>query len=242
MPHLEREFLKELRDFLLCGMRAFRRLLLGLHQDSGDVVEVFRQWREWRSRNGVGFSNGDRTTYYAQAGFSSDFFHFVRSHYIPGVSKAPLAMTVLLDYEEAVLAKDHEATEANDQSERVSSDIERLLGDDSRPQLLPGVNVIELQADYREIVRRLRQKIQLHDVPSRPVRLAIRRTPAGPVEALQLSPLSAQLLDLCVDGLTVQEMAGEFLTRGIEISGVTPRKLCLAGIEILRQQRLIGLA
>ncbi|PYX91495.1 MAG: hypothetical protein DMG67_09935, partial [Acidobacteria bacterium] len=42
LPYLEREFIKELRDFLLCGMRVFRRLLLGLHQDSGDVVEVFQ--------------------------------------------------------------------------------------------------------------------------------------------------------------------------------------------------------
>ena len=50
LPHLDREFLKELRDFLLSGMRAFRRLLLGLHQDSGNVVDVFQQWQEWRTR------------------------------------------------------------------------------------------------------------------------------------------------------------------------------------------------
>ncbi len=61
LPHLEREFLKELRDFLLNGMRAFRKLLLGLHQDSGNVVDVFQQWQEWRTENGVHFSNGDRT-------------------------------------------------------------------------------------------------------------------------------------------------------------------------------------
>ena len=50
LPHLDREFLKELRDFLLSGMRAFRQLLLGLHQDSGNVVDVFQQWQEWRTR------------------------------------------------------------------------------------------------------------------------------------------------------------------------------------------------
>src|SRR5262249_53496405 len=79
LPHLDREFLKELRDFLLSGQRAFRRLLLGLHQDSGDVVEVFQQWQEWRAQNGVQFSDGDRTVYYAQRSFSVDFFRFVRS-------------------------------------------------------------------------------------------------------------------------------------------------------------------
>jgi hypothetical protein len=50
------------------------------------------------------------------------------------------------------------------------------------------------------------------------------------------------LLDLCVDGWTVQEITGEFLLRNIEIPGVPADKACLAGIEMLRQQRLIALA
>src|SRR6478735_73946 len=106
LPHLDREFLKELRDFLLSGMRAFRRLLLGLHQDSGNVVDVFqqwREWREWRTGNGILFSNGDLTVYYAQPQFPEDFLCFVRQHYIPA-SNAPLAITALAEYEEAVLA------------------------------------------------------------------------------------------------------------------------------------------
>jgi len=37
-------------------------------------------------------------------------------------------------------------------------------------------------------------------------------------------------------------MRGEFLLRGIELSGISADKLCLAGIEILRQQQLIALA
>src|SRR5258708_19796935 len=83
LPHLEREFIKELRDFLLNGMRAFRRLLLGVHQDSGNVVEVFQQWQQWRREHGGHFSNGDRTTYYAQSGFSPAFLAFLRLHSIP---------------------------------------------------------------------------------------------------------------------------------------------------------------
>src|SRR5438270_6448185 len=105
LPHLDREFLKELRDFLLNGMRAFRRLLLGLHQDSGNVVDVFEQWQQWREENEIHFSNGDRTVYYAQPQFPADFLCFVREHYIP-VSKAPVAITALAEYEAAVLAGD----------------------------------------------------------------------------------------------------------------------------------------
>jgi radical SAM superfamily enzyme YgiQ (UPF0313 family) len=250
LPYLDREFLKELRDFLLSGQRAFRRLLLGLHQDSGNVVNVFQQWQEWRTRNGIHFSNDDRTAYYAQGEFAEDFLRFVRLHYIPSMSKAPLALTVLVEYEEALLGREHPAEKEStldsngmrNHCEQPSDDLEELLSPDSRPQLFPGVNVINLPADYREIVRRLRQSGPLHDVPAMQIKLAIRRTPAGPAEARQLSPLSAELLDLCEGNLTVEEITAEFRQRKIEVAGVPADKLCLAGIEILRQQRLIAIA
>ncbi len=240
LPHLDREFLKELRDFLLNGMRAFRRLLLGLHQDSGNVVDVFQQWQAWRAQSGIHFSNGDRTAYYAQPQFPADFLGFVRLHYIP-VSKAPLAITALAEYEAALLAGDsgHDQEQVSAGNPNESDD---LLSPESRLRLLPGVKVINLPADYQEIVRRLRHKGPLHDIPEKPVKLAIRRVPAGEAEVRQLTPLSAELLDLCVDGFTVQEITGEFLLRNIEIPGVSVDKVCLAGIEILRQQRLIALA
>jgi hypothetical protein len=37
-------------------------------------------------------------------------------------------------------------------------------------------------------------------------------------------------------------MRGEFILRGIEVAGIPGDKLCLAGLEILRQQHLIALA
>src|SRR5579859_5980750 len=240
LPHLDREFLKELRDFLLNGMRAFRRLLLGLHQDSGNVVDVFQQWQEWRTGNGIHFSNGDRTVYYAQSQFPADFLRFVRLHYIP-VSNAPLAITALADYEAALLAGDGGYSQEQVSDEPLFQDSDDLLSPESRLRLLPGVKVIELPADYQEILRRLRQRRPLYDIPGQQVKLAIRSVPTGSAEVRQLTPLSAQLLDLCADGFTVQEITGEFLLRNIEIPGVPVGKACLAGIEILRQQRLIAL-
>jgi radical SAM superfamily enzyme YgiQ (UPF0313 family) len=233
LPHLDRELVKELRDFLLCSQRAFRHLLLGLHQDSGDVVSVFEQWREWRIQQGIVFSGGERTLYYAQETFASDFFRFLREQYIPMASAAPLAITALLECEEAV------REQGSGSDDPIFYDKDELLAMESRPQLLPGIHVITLAADYQEIVRRLRQGSALNDVPQRPVKLAIRKIQEGEPEVRQLTPLSAELLDLCAEGLTVQEMRGEFILRGIELAGVPPEKLCLAGLEILRQQRLI---
>jgi hypothetical protein len=245
VPQLEHEFLKELRDFLLSGMRAFRRLLLGLHQDSGDVVDVFQLWRQWRTENAALFSSGDRNTYYAQGAFGTDFLRFVRMHYIPVASKAPLAIRTLMEYEAALLGGDrpsHEANIAHDNGRHLSDDMDEPLAPHSRPQLHPGIDVISLSADYQEIARRLRQRGPLFDIPDRPVTLAIRRTGAGPAEVRQLSPLSAELLTLCQGRLTVEEIAAEFLERKLEVPGIPANKVCLAGIEILRQQGLIRLA
>jgi radical SAM superfamily enzyme YgiQ (UPF0313 family) len=237
LRHLDREFVKELRDFLLCAQRAFRRLLLGLHQDSGDIVEVFGQWQAWRASEGIRFSGGERTLYYAQDSFAADFFRFLRQQYIPTSSKAPLAITALLECEEALRTRDEQQI-----AEDRGGSNDELPEPESRPRLRPGVNVIDVSADYQEIVRRLRQRAPLHDVPEQPVKLAIRRSREGEPEVRQLTPLSAELLNLCADGLTVREMTGEFILRGIEVAGVSPERLCLAGIEILRQQRLIALA
>jgi radical SAM superfamily enzyme YgiQ (UPF0313 family) len=235
LPYLDREFVKELRDFLLCSHRAFRRLLLGLHQDSGDIVEVFEQWQAWRANQGIHFSGGERTVYYAQEKFPADFFRFVQAEYIPTACHAPLAIAALLEYEEALRTRNEQQI-AEDR--HVGND--ELLEPESRPQLLPGVNVVNLPADYREIVRRMRHRAPLDDIPQQPVKLAIRRTREGEPEVRQLTPLSVKLLDLCAEGLTVQEMRGEFILRGIEVAGVSADKLCLAGLEILRQQRLIA--
>lgn len=240
LPHLEREFVRELRDFLLNGMRAFRRLLLGVHQDSGNILDVFRQWREWRRENGADVAGGARTAYYAQAGFPSDFFQFVRQRYIPAASKAPLAITVLLEYEMAVSGRDQESELVGDEGMNEAEN-DALLPD-SRPQLPAGVRVIGVPADYQEILRRLVQKSPLHDLPVNPVKLAIRRTSSGPAEVRQLSPLSAELLGLCEGGMTFKEITAEFQKRKIELPGIPPDRACLVGIEILRQQRLIALA
>jgi hypothetical protein len=234
LPHLDREFVKELRDFLLCAHRAFRRLLLGLHRESGDIVLVFERWQEWRAKNGIQFSGGERTLYYAQDRFPADFFRFLRQEYIPAMSKAPRAITALLECEEAVHKAQPQASD-----DPPSNDREELLMPESRPQLVPGLSVVALDADYQEIVRRLRQAGPLQDIAEHRVKLAIRRSSEGEPEVRQLTPLSAELLDLCAEGLTVQEMRGEFILRGIEIAGVSGDKICLAGLEILRQQRLI---
>jgi hypothetical protein len=200
---------------------------------------VFQQWREWRATRAPGFARGDRTAYYAHRNFAAHFLEFVRLHYLPNASKAPVAINALVEYEQAMLGQADMiiSGEAQDVDDRGA-----LLSAESRPQLLPGVNVIQLPADYGEIVRRLRDKRSLDSIPAQPVNLVISRFAAGPALVWQLTPLSAELLSLCEGGLTVKEIAAEFKERQLGIPGVPAAESCLAGIEILRQQRLIALS
>src|SRR5262249_55156165 len=223
-PHLEHGFLKEFRDFLLSAARAFRRLRRGRHRHSGVVVDVFQQGQRWRTENGISFLGGDRSVYYARGSFAADFLRFVRLQYIPAASSAPLAIAALVDYEAALLDGD-----------RKSAIHDESLTTDGRPHVHPEVDVIEVPADYQEIVRRLRQRRPLDDIPDHPVKLAIRKNGTRAAEARQLTPLSARLLALCDGALTVEEIVRAFRQQNeTEVPGVSMDKLCLAGIEMLR--------
>jgi radical SAM superfamily enzyme YgiQ (UPF0313 family) len=240
LSFVESDLLKELRDFLLTGSRAFRRLLLGLQQDSGNILEVFQQWREWRKARGLRFANGDRSAFYAHGSFPGYFLDFVRLHYIPNASTAPLAISTLAEYE-AALSASRQADEIVF-DELQDTDDPTTPSPDTRPRLLPGVNVIELATDYKEIVRRLQEKTPLDSLEAQPSTLVVCRLAAERVAAWQLSPLSAELLELCEANLTLREITAEFQERRLGIPGVPPDQACLAGIEILRQQRLIALS
>src|ERR1043165_6160396 len=81
-PHLDRPFLKELREFLMNGMSRFRWLLVGLHQDGGNMVGVFAAWRRWRNERKGPFPGNNPTVYYAGPAFHSEFIEFVRTSYL----------------------------------------------------------------------------------------------------------------------------------------------------------------
>ena len=237
-PFVEREFLKEFRDFVLNGMRAFRWLLVALHQDRGSIVDVFEDWQRWHAENDLQFGGDLRTVYYGRRQFRADFLRFLRADYISNKSKAPLALATLVDCESALLDYNNE-TVAGLNGNGATHIAEEVLSPDSRPQLPSGMRLIKVSADCHQIIRRLRQKLPMTELPEKPVMLAICRKSTGAMEIHQLSPLSAELLGLCEGRRTVREIFEEFLLRNIDVPGVPPDMVCLAGIEMLRQQRLL---
>ena len=81
-PFLDHEFLKELRDFLLNGIKTARRLLLELRLAGADMLCVFEEWRAWRQSSKAGIAEDGLVAYYASDSFPHDLLEFVETQYL----------------------------------------------------------------------------------------------------------------------------------------------------------------
>jgi radical SAM superfamily enzyme YgiQ (UPF0313 family) len=81
-PFLDHEFLKELRDFLLNGIKTARPLLRELRLAGADMLYVFEEWRTWRQSSKAELAGNDRAAYYASDSFPNDLLEFVKTQYL----------------------------------------------------------------------------------------------------------------------------------------------------------------
>jgi len=79
---LDHEYLKELRDFLLNGIKAARPLLRQLRQAGADMLLVFEEWRDWRRENNGDLGRDGLAAYYGAASFPHDLLRFVETQYL----------------------------------------------------------------------------------------------------------------------------------------------------------------
>jgi radical SAM superfamily enzyme YgiQ (UPF0313 family) len=86
-PYLDQELLKELRDFLLNGIKTARRFLLDLRLAGADMLSVFEDWRAWRQDRTAGFARNDFAAYYAGNSFPHDLLEFVETQYLSANQK-----------------------------------------------------------------------------------------------------------------------------------------------------------
>jgi len=238
-PYLDRPYLKELREFILNAMPNCRWLLVGLHQDSGDLLRVFESWRAWREQNKDAFPDGNVTRYYASVSFREDFLQFVQSRYIPEESRAPIVLSALAKYQAAFDAGHLQSQTPSTCTAEAGAPVAGPIAPDAIPVLAKGATLTTLDVDYRKIVQRLRRRERLARVPVRKVTLLTRPSAAQRTEILQLSDFSAQLLSLCDGKRTTKDITSQFSVDEQEIEGVPAHKACRLGLELLRQQHLI---
>jgi radical SAM superfamily enzyme YgiQ (UPF0313 family) len=232
---LDRRYLKDLRDFVLHGIVQFRWLLVALHQSSGDLVEVFDAWRSWRSEKGSVVDG--QVPYYARIEFVRNFLNFAHSWCTSQVGRGQLALSTLIDCMTAL-----HRVEPGDSSPTELRNGRGFLDQGAVPCLAPGVYLVQLGANYKTVIRCLKRKGRLERIASEDQVIATRQSTGKRAEVLQLSKASAQLLRLCDGRRTTKEIAERFssVVEDMEpVKGVSPEKVCIMGLELLREQRLI---
>jgi hypothetical protein len=215
---LDRNYLRELRDFILHGIVRFRWLLVGLHQAVG-LVPVFELWR---ARRGPGNSE-----YYAHIDFRRDFLAFVRGWEETRPEWLTAAIATLLVCEEAL------------GQTPVPSVRKHRRGNDPLPRVAANVRILEVEADYAAVIECLRERRNLSEVPVGKVAIAFRASEGQPTEVLRLSQLSASLLALCDGERSPREIARR-LAGHEDLRGFRSQTACRLSIEILREQGLIA--
>lgn len=237
---LERGYLKELREFILRGTRRFRWLFLALHQDCGDLLEVFNQWQSWyREYLGSDLSfHGDMRSYYAGRDFRDHFFAFVKSFYLESAQN-PVAISAILDYEsERSRFRD---TCKHFSQQDVSSRAVRPLSMRTGARVVRENNlrVIQAKIDMDDLITRLRKKERLDQVKPGSFTLVLRFA-NDTIEILQLSRETERLFKLCESSQTVGDIISRFSLSESAVRGIPANKVALFGLNFLHEQGLIA--
>ena len=167
---------------------------------------------------------------------------FLEADYLVKRSKDTDALKTIIQYEKAFGSETNANLSSCQRSVEESEEFKGLLNFDASPRIKKGVNIVQLDMDFKKLIQCLRRKGRLSKVPANPSVLAIRETPDDRTEILQLTGPSMKLLQLCDGKLSVREIADRFSPQGEPIDDVPPDKACIIGLEMLRQQGLIAIS
>jgi radical SAM superfamily enzyme YgiQ (UPF0313 family) len=230
-----RDYFSNVRSFVMGVTTWFRWLPIALLQDSGDFLQVLDRWMQWRDQHvsdEVG-TNGSASPYYNRRQFALDFLEFVRTCYLCEMAKVPHVIAALTASEgmfESCDGPTHPKAPEN----------LKTLGLGSFPYQPVGLQVMQLEVDYRDLIYCLRHMGDLHRVPARKVTVAFRLTDQKEIEVRQLTPLSTELFRLCDGTRSVQDIIHHFALLRPQINRIPGEKVCLFGLRRLFEQDLIA--
>ena len=121
MPHLDREALLELREFLTIAVECYRWLLSAIDQTTVDMLGFYFEWRTHRISLRPGLIGSALRRYYVGMDFRFDLLVFVRDH---PVAKEPMIAS-LLAVEEAMVQNAGDPAIGSTNSWRTAATVER---------------------------------------------------------------------------------------------------------------------
>ncbi len=152
MPHLDREALLELREFLTITVEWFRWLLSAIDQTVVDMLGFYLQWRAYRVSVRPNLVGSVLRRYYVGRDFRLDFLTFVREH---AVGKEQM-ISALLAVEDALVR----GTQPRVRSGQQISPDQPICWSDV-PSTTKFTDVVELQCNLQQIVESLKSRSSL---------------------------------------------------------------------------------
>jgi radical SAM superfamily enzyme YgiQ (UPF0313 family) len=230
---LGREYLDEFNRFFMNSLLRFHWLMIGLHQISGNLLEVFNLWLRCRTRKDTS------TRYYATPEFAADFKRFVRQAQVQKqIPQTPL-LTTLLDFydllEQHLLDTPTESHDVISGSERTPFSLEAC------PRLAPSVTVLPLSCDVKPIIDALRE-LRPDASPGSPAVFVARRDDKGMVEIFRIPEVSSEVLELCNGRAPVAQILEDFSRTHEDSPEITSGDLCRYGLELLEEAGVIEFA
>jgi radical SAM superfamily enzyme YgiQ (UPF0313 family) len=196
MPHLDREVVLELREFLTIAVECYRWLLSAIDQTVVDMLGFYLEWRAHRISLHPGLIGSVLRRYYVGRDFRSEFLAFVEEH---AVGKEQITAT-LLAAEEALL----QSTLAMVQSGQQIPPDQPLWWSDV-PLISKFVGVVELQCNLQQIVESLKSRDNL-PLQSDRIFYAIREFSDGDRSLTKVSGWLAALIRACDGTRTIEEV------------------------------------
>lgn len=196
MPHLDREALLELREFLTIAVECYRWLLSAIDQTVVDMLGFYLEWRAHRVLARPGLAGSALRRYYVGRDFRSDFMVFVRDHAVGNEQMTASLLTA----EEALV----QSTQATVQSGQQILPHQSLWWNDV-PSNTRFTEVIELQCDLQRITEALKSRTRLPLQRDRCF-YAVRQSSHGGRRLTKVSSWLAALIQACDGTRTIEEV------------------------------------
>ena len=230
---LDREYLREVREFILHGILKHLWLMVLLHREGEDLLRVFDEWQAW-SRQNRGPAVDNTRAYYAGDAFSYDLLRFVQSHEAALMVSHPHLLKAMADVERAQLA-------FNDDPAAPRSIAKRKIAIESVsavPVLAGDTRLVLVSADYKRLMRCLKRRERFDQIPTEQVALVLSRE-KDQVRVIQLTNTAYELMQLCNGSRTITEIASEFSPS--QLPGLSPLKASMYGLALLARKGFIDI-
>ena len=235
---IDRRYLVELREFILRGVSNFRWLMLMLHRDAGDLLRVFDEWMSWKEGQiDAAATEAPSRDYYVSERFPRELLRFTRTRYIEDVATHPQLVSTMAELEAALCTLRAENVAAGWKGLRKRAPKPMTCGVGAVPTITDEVTVIQVNANYKRLVRCLTRNERLEGVPTGRFALMLSKS-SDKIRITQLNPAMHQLLSSCDGSRTLLEVARCFSPEE-KIEGIPAVKVGLYGLNSLLRRRLI---